>query len=224
MNKYDWDQESSSLKALLPVSFFISPPPLFLLIILLNLHRSQNSLTHNMSKSNDGLTTHNNGSIATLNDENQETSKQEFKNTSSKPSNCEKQIHSRFTSTITLAEGEEGENKVDKQHPDGKGQDEARSTVNNGQEKGDVEIAGTLNNGEKEEENTNQEPSHGRLLPLPRFLMVYACLSLAVLLTSLDQTVGEQGPVGRFSYFAIILPLIILLSPFLLRSSGLYPA
>lgn len=42
--------------------------------------------------------------------------------------------------------------------------------------------------GEKGEDA--QPPSHGRLLPLPRFLLVYACLALAVLLTSLDQTVG----------------------------------
>lgn len=37
--------------------------------------------------------------------------------------------------------------------------------------------------------NSNCEPSHGRLLPLGRFLLVYSCLSLAVLLTALDQTV-----------------------------------
>ena len=37
----------------------------------------------------------------------------------------------------------------------------------------------------------NMTPDHGRLLPLGQFLIVYACLSLAVLLTSLDQTVGE---------------------------------
>lgn len=37
--------------------------------------------------------------------------------------------------------------------------------------------------------NPTNEPSHGRLLPLGRFLLVYACLSLAVLLTALDQTV-----------------------------------
>lgn len=34
-----------------------------------------------------------------------------------------------------------------------------------------------------------QEPSHGRLIPLRQFLIVYACLSVAVLLTSLDQTI-----------------------------------
>ncbi|PWZ01212.1 MFS general substrate transporter [Testicularia cyperi] len=32
-------------------------------------------------------------------------------------------------------------------------------------------------------------PQHGRLLPIGKFLVVYACMSLAVLLTSLDQTV-----------------------------------
>ncbi|KAL9938777.1 hypothetical protein V8E36_002496 [Tilletia maclaganii] len=35
-----------------------------------------------------------------------------------------------------------------------------------------------------------EEPSHGRLLPLGQFLTVYFCLSLAILLTSLDQTIA----------------------------------
>ena len=41
-------------------------------------------------------------------------------------------------------------------------------------------------------DGSSEPPSHGRLLPLGQFLTVYACLSLAVLLTSLDQTVGES--------------------------------
>ncbi|KAK0526453.1 hypothetical protein OC842_005188 [Tilletia horrida] len=35
-----------------------------------------------------------------------------------------------------------------------------------------------------------EEPSHGRLLPLTQFLTVYFCLALAILLTSLDQTIA----------------------------------
>lgn len=36
---------------------------------------------------------------------------------------------------------------------------------------------------------TEATPSHGRNLPLKQFLIVYACLSIAVFLTSLDQTI-----------------------------------
>lgn len=38
-----------------------------------------------------------------------------------------------------------------------------------------------------------EEPQHGRLLPLGRFVMVYACLGLSIFLTSLDQTIGEYS-------------------------------
>lgn len=41
------------------------------------------------------------------------------------------------------------------------------------------------------EPNSDKPPSHGRLLPLGQFLIVYACMSLAVLLNSLDQTIGK---------------------------------
>lgn len=41
------------------------------------------------------------------------------------------------------------------------------------------------------EKETSPTPSHGRLLPLGQFLIVYACMSLAVLLNSLDQTIGK---------------------------------
>lgn len=44
---------------------------------------------------------------------------------------------------------------------------------------------------DKTEKLQDEEPSHGRLLPLPRFIIVYGCLGLSMFLTSLDQTIGE---------------------------------
>ncbi|CAD6926544.1 unnamed protein product [Tilletia laevis] len=41
-----------------------------------------------------------------------------------------------------------------------------------------------------DEQDESAEPSHGRLLPLGQFLACYFCLALAILLTSLDQTIA----------------------------------
>lgn len=43
------------------------------------------------------------------------------------------------------------------------------------------------------EETSQTEPKGGRLLPLTRFLVVYGCLALSVLLASLDQTIGTYA-------------------------------
>ncbi|KAE8213603.1 hypothetical protein CF327_g2917 [Tilletia walkeri] len=42
----------------------------------------------------------------------------------------------------------------------------------------------------EEKDESPAEPSHGRLLPLGKFLTCYFCLALAILLTSLDQTIA----------------------------------
>jgi hypothetical protein len=83
---------------------------------------------------------------------------------------------SRFPSTMTLVVEDEGDVK-------GKFPNQISDH--------DKKIHSSNGDLEAEVEQSKQEPSHGRLLPLPSFLLVYACLSLAVLLTSLDQTVGK---------------------------------
>lgn len=122
------------------------------------------------------------GSTATLNDEIQLHSHQIYEQEDS-PNSSEKMIdNSRFTSILTLADGGGAGDK---------GDDESKKVED---DESKDKIADAKCDTEKDAakgEDGDEEPSHGRLLPLPRFLLVYACLSLAVLLTSLDQTVGK---------------------------------
>lgn len=56
----------------------------------------------------------------------------------------------------------------------------------------DLKSAGKSNADEADATSRPTPPSHGRLLPLRKFLLCYACLAIAVFLTALDQTIGER--------------------------------